>query len=241
MRRAERLFRLVHILRSAGRPITAEAIGAELEVSKRTVYRDIAHLQASGLPLDGEAGIGYLLRPGFDLPPMTFTTEQAEALALGARLVAAVADKSLAESGREALAKIAAVLPPETAKVLDVPLFASLHEARDQPWMPLLREAIRTRTKVAMRYRSLKDEVTERTVRPLGLMCFARVWLMSTWCELRQDFRDFRADLIEHAALTGERFEDEPGRSLEDYVNARRVAWEAASREADTVSLPGRS
>lgn len=222
MRRAERLFRLVQVLRRAGKPITAAGIGEALEVSKRTVYRDIAHLQASGLPIDGEAGIGYLLRPGFDLPPMTFTTEQAEALALGARLVAAVADADLVAASREALAKLAAVLPDDTAAALKSPLFAYLHQAPEQPWLPLLREALRNHQSVAIVYESLKGERTERTIRPLGLSCFSRVWLVSAWCELREDFRDFRTDLIAQAQLTGEQFEDEPGQTLADYAARRR-------------------
>lgn len=218
MRRAERLFRLVQVLRAAGAPRTAEHIGAVLEVSKRTVYRDIAHLQGSGLPIDGEAGVGYLLRPGFDLPPMTFTTDQIEALALGARLVKAVGDDQIAASAQEVLGKLEAVLPPQAARRLtETPHFAFVNTPTDSRSLPKLRRAIRGKTKIRIDYERLDGEMTHRTLRPLALICFGPVWLLTAWCENRGDFRNFRADRIAGLVELDEIFADEPGRCLADY------------------------
>lgn len=222
MRRAERLFRLVQFLRAAGRPRTAAEIGAALEVSKRTVYRDIAHLQGSGLPIDGEAGIGYILRPGFDLPPMTFTSEQVEALVLGARLVGAVGDTEISAAAREVLSKLSAVLPPEAAQLLGrTPLFAYVRTRADTDALPELRRAIRQKFRLRVRYLSLGGDETIRTLRPLALACFGHVWLLSAWCELRNAFRDFRTDRFAELDVLDEKFQDEPGRTLEDYLSTR--------------------
>jgi predicted DNA-binding transcriptional regulator YafY len=235
MRRAERLFRLVQFLRAAGRPKTAADIGAALEVSRRTVYRDIAHLQGSGLPIDGEAGIGYILRPGFDLPPMTFTREQVEALALGARLVGAVGDAEIAAAAREVLSKLAAVLPPDAARLLSqAPLYAFARRGTDTSSLPELRRAIRQKSRIRARYLSVGGEASERTLRPLALACFGPVWLLSAWCELREDFRDFRADRFVRLEVLGDRFEDEPGRSLDDYLAHRQ-----RGDEQRTATPPG--
>jgi len=218
MRRAERLFRLVQFMRKSDGPCTAEAIGESLEVSKRTVYRDIAHLQGSGLPIDGEAGIGYLLRPGFDLPPMTFTTEQIDALALGARLVGAVGDPQIALAAREVLAKLEAVLPREAARQLtDTPLFAFTGRPHGAKALPDLRRAIRDRRKSCITYQKLDGETSKRDLRPLGLICFSQVWLLCAWCELREDFRHFRVDRITELEVLEVGFEDEPGKRLADH------------------------
>ena len=197
-------------------------MGHRFEVSERTIYRDIAHLIGSGAPIDGEAGVGYVLRPGFDLPPLTFSFEQLDALALGARLVKATGDKDLASAANEALAKIEHALPESHRQRLrGVPLFAAFLDdtVRPEAFGPV-RNAIANRRKLRVRYQSLADDTTVRVIRPLALTCFGRVWLLSAWCELRNDFRHFRTDRVERLTVLAESFEDEPGKRYEDMRRA---------------------
>ena len=221
MRRAERLIRIVQALREAAPgAVTAAALGRRFEVAERTVYRDIAHLVGSGAPIEGEAGVGYRLRPGFDLPPLTFSFEQLDALALGARLVKAVGDKDLAMAAAEALDKIEHALPAShKGRLKSAPLFVGMfrEDAPAPPAFGPVRNAIARRNKLRLRYHSLKDETTERVVRPLALTCFGPVWLLTAWCELRNDFRHFRADRIGKLTVLAEIFENEAGKSWEDY------------------------
>lgn len=223
MRRAERLIRIVQALREAAPgAVTAHDMGHRFEVSERTIYRDIAHLIGSGAPIDGEAGVGYVLRPGFDLPPLTFSFEQLDALALGARLVKATGDKNLASAANEALAKIEHALPESHRQRLrNVPLFAAFLDetVRPEAFGPV-RNAIAGKRKLRVRYQSLADDTTERVIRPLALTCFGRVWLLSAWCELRNDFRYFRTDRVERLTVLAESFEDEPGKRYEDMRRA---------------------
>ena len=223
MRRAERLIRIVQALREAAPgAVTAHDMGQRFEVSERTIYRDIAHLIGSGAPIDGEAGVGYVLRPGFDLPPLTFSYEQLDALALGARLVKATGDKNLASAAAEALSKIEHALPDSHRQRLRaVPLFAAFLDdtVRPEAFGPV-RNAISSRRKLRVRYQSLADDTTERVIRPLALTCFGRVWLLSAWCELREDFRHFRTDRIERLTVLAESFEDEVGKRFEDMQRA---------------------
>ena len=197
-------------------------MGQRFEVSERTIYRDIAHLIGSGAPIDGEAGVGYVLRPGFDLPPLTFSYEQLDALALGARPVKATGDKNLASAAAEALSKIEHALPDSHRQRLRaVPLFAAFLDdtVRPEAFGPV-RNAISSRRKLRVRYQSLADDTTERVIRPLALTCFGRVWLLSAWCELREDFRHFRTDRIERLTVLAESFEDEVGKRFEDMQRA---------------------
>jgi predicted DNA-binding transcriptional regulator YafY len=223
VRRAERLIRIVQALREAAPgAVTAHDMGHRFEVSERTIYRDIAHLIGSGAPIDGEAGVGYVLRPGFDLPPLTFSFEQLDALALGARLVKATGDKNLASAANEALAKIEHALPESHRQRLrNVPLFAAFLDetVRPEAFGPV-RNAIAGKRKLRVRYQSLADDTTERVIRPLALTCFGRVWLLSAWCELRNDFRHFRTDRVERLTVLAESFEDEPGKRYEDMRRA---------------------
>jgi predicted DNA-binding transcriptional regulator YafY len=224
MRRAERLIRIVQALREAAPgAVTAQELGADFEVSERTIYRDIAHLIGSGAPIDGEAGVGYVLRPGFDLPPLTFSFEQLDALALGARFVRATADKDLVAAASEALAKIEHALPDTHKKRLkSAPLFAALLDetVRPEAFGPV-RNAITNKRKLRIRYNALADVETQRIIRPLSLTCFGRVWLLSAWCEMRDDFRHFRTDRIERLTVLAESFDDEPGKTLEDMRQGR--------------------
>ena len=224
MRRAERLFRLVSELRSRG-VCRAEDLATYFEISVRTVYRDIAHLQGSGLPIEGEAGVGYLLRPGFDLPPMTFTYEQLDALAIGLAFVEVAGDTLLSEAAREVRAKLQSSLPePEQRKLENAPLFASRGEGRAPPMLAIVRPAIREQRILRLRYGAGDGAHTERRVRPLAIWAFTDGWLFVGWCELRGDFRAFRLDRISVLEDTGERYEDDPERNLAAYLAMKFLA-----------------
>ncbi len=224
MRRADRLFLLIQILRR-GRVVTASDIAGELEVSTRTVYRDIADLTATGVPIDGEAGVGYVLRPGFDMPPLGFTTDELEALALGARIVAGSGDEKLARAAEDVLAKVAAAVPDQDAETIDaIALLAPPDDTRPPVVadIPALRRAIRERRKVRLAYRSERGDDTTRVIRPLVLLYFGPVWLLAGWCELRRGFRNFRLDWVAGADVLDETFPDAPGHRLADYLKLER-------------------
>ena len=195
MRRADRLFQLVQMLRRRS-VVTARQLADELEVSERTVYRDVQHLSVSGVPIEGEAGVGYRLR-GYDLPPLHFTRAEIEALALGARVVEAWTDAELARAARSALDKVEAVLPPEReSQIRDTALFAP-PLWRKKPVvidLPALRSAIRQRRKIRFDYRDAAGAETRRTVCPFGLAFYGPVWVLASWCDLRRDYRAFRID-----------------------------------------------
>jgi predicted DNA-binding transcriptional regulator YafY len=220
MRRADRLFRVVQLLRRR-KLTTAARIADELEVSERTVYRDIADLMASGVPIRGEAGVGYALDPGFDLPPLMFDSDELEALVLGARVVEAWAGAELAKAARQVLAKVEAVLPERLRDRLEAaPLFApDFHvPAVSKREIETLRRAIHDHRKLQLSYRDRGDKMSTRTIRPLGLSFWGGYWTAIAWCELRDDFRTFRLDRIDKLKLTGERFVDEPGHTLKEYL-----------------------
>ncbi|MGH6961156.1 MAG: helix-turn-helix transcriptional regulator [Dongiaceae bacterium] len=221
MRRADRLFSIIQILRRR-RLATAQRLARELEVSERTIYRDIADLVASGVPIDGEAGVGYILRDGHDLPPLMFSPAEIEALVLGARIVAKWSDAELARAADDALAKIAAVLPERLRHHLgQIALYAPDDHFREP--LPAefasLRAALRDHRKVAFAYSSADGEATYRTVRPLAFLFYGAVWIMLAWCELRQDFRSFRLDRMTRIGITDARFKPERGRTLPDYLS----------------------
>lgn len=221
MRSADRLFRIIQLMRATGRAMTAQEIAEKMEVARRTIYRDMEHLMASGAPIDGERGVGYLLRESFDAPPLAFTFEQLEALAFGARAVQMLGDDRLAQAAREAMDKIEHRLPPEhAARLRSAPIraFRSALQPQTPPNLGELRRAITEQRKVTMAYDSLADQTSERTVWPLGLSVFGHHWLLTTWCELRQDFRDFRVDRIREMKLERDQFEPSPERSFEAYL-----------------------
>jgi predicted DNA-binding transcriptional regulator YafY len=224
MRRAERLFRLVNELRSRG-VCRAEDLALYFEISVRTVYRDIAHLQASGLPIEGEAGVGYLLRPGFDLPPMTFTFEQIDALAMGLSFVEVAGDTSLSEAAREVRAKIQASLPePDQRKLEKAPLFASRRDGHAAPIAKVIRRAIRERQVLNLQYQDVEGILTARRVRPLAIWAFTDGWLFAGWCELRRDFRAFRLDRVSAIDETGDHFTDDPTQNVQAYLERKILA-----------------
>ena len=219
MRRTDRLFDLIQILRD-GRLHTAQEMAEACEVSVRTIYRDMDTLVASGVPVQGERGVGYMITQAISLPPLTLTTEELEALNLGMAIVAEAADDTLKSAAQSLADKIDAVLPERTIAEADKWKFAVYPFAdamRGFGQMPTLRAAIRARQKLRLIYRSKGDRITTRTVRPLHMEYWGRVWTLTAWCELRNAFRVFRVDLIQNAEPLPEMFVDEPGKRLADY------------------------
>lgn len=220
MRRADRLFDIIQILRR-NRLVRAADLARDLEVSERTIYRDIAALIASGVPVEGEAGVGYMLKGGFDLPPLMFDIDEIEALVLGARIVSSWADAELAGAARNLLDKVYAVLPEHLRPHMDCVAIDAPREHWFNPVAIDLREvrlAVRDCRKIEIDYRSKAGEDTVRRVRPLLLSFYGSIWNLTTWCELREDFRTFRVDCIRAARFLDERFEAEPGRRLADLM-----------------------
>lgn len=231
MRRTDRLFDLIGILRD-GRLHKAAELARRLEVSERTIYRDMETLRASGIPVEGERGVGYILTAPVTLPPLNLTLTELEALHLGVAVVSEAADPELQAAARTLSAKIDAVVPEDRAAPPDGWGFAvyPLTDARGGfAHMPTLRAAIRARQKLALTYRSLANATTERTIRPLQMEYWGRVWTLTAWCELRNDFRVFRVDRIETVAPLPALFTDEPGKTLDDYL--ARVTATAGSDE----------
>ncbi len=229
MRRADRLFHIIQLIR--GRRLTTAAFLADrLEVSERTIYRDVSDLQTQGVPIEGEAGVGYRLGAGFDLPPMMFTQEEAKALVASVRIAQAWLDPVLARNAQDALGKIMSVLPVDArAAAESLVVFAPAWglEAPAQRTLQTLREAAQDRCKLFINYRDLTDKASERTIRPLGCFYWGRVWTLAAWCEQRQDFRSFRVDRVTYVRRLDERFRDEPGRTLADHLRIE----EARSKE----------
>jgi len=224
MRRADRLFQVIQLLRRRN-VATAAWLAEQLEVSERTVYRDVRDLMLSGVPIEGEAGVGYILRRGFDLPPLMFSDAEIEAMVLGARVVKSWGDAGLAKAADEALARVEAVLPDRLRERLtNTPLFApGFHvPAKFAGALGVLRAAIEARRKVRLAYTAADGADTERTVRPLGLFFWGPSWSLAGWCELREDFRSFRLDRIRELTSLPDRFTDEPGRTLDDYLQSGR-------------------
>lgn len=220
MRRADRLFALLQALRG-GRLRTAAQLAATLEVSSRTIYRDIEALVAQGVPIDGARGVGYLLREPIFLPPLALTRAELEALHLGTAMVAAHGDEALATAARELLIKVEAVLPsdrralartwPTTARVGNT---ARVNRRR----LGIVRAAIVSRTKLRLVYEDADERISERVVRPLGLEYWGHAWTCTAWCEQRGDFRVFRVDRMSACEPAGETFQPEPGRTLAAYL-----------------------
>lgn len=219
MRRADRLFRLLLELRR-GRVVTARRLAERLEVSERTVYRLVSDLSSAGVPIEGEAGVGYRLRE-FDLPPLMFEREEIEAMVLGARMVESWGDGELAGAAGRALAKIEAVLPRDRSHLVEeTRLYVPTHGERAVERLPLsaLRAAVRDHARLRVHYRDEKGSETERTLRPLALAFYSPVWLLVAWCELREDFRTFRVDRILALEPLAARFVPEPGKTLADHL-----------------------
>ena len=237
MRRADRLFQIVQLLR-ARRLVTAAEISRELEVSARTIYRDVADLIASGVPIDGEAGVGYALARGFDLPPLMFDAEEIGALVLGARMVQAFGDDALARRARSVLEKIEAVVPERLRRSFARPEWHVWRGLRKEvrAHVENLRRGIDEKRKLRFAYTDEKGATTQRTVRPLCLAFWGPLWTAGAWCELRADFRNFRPDRMREVELLDERFADEPDKDLAAYLRALEI--ELARERADRAAPP---
>jgi predicted DNA-binding transcriptional regulator YafY len=225
MRRGDRLFQIVQLVRGR-RLSTGDWLAQRLAVSLRTVYRDIADLQQQGVPIEGEAGVGYRMRAGFDLPPLMFTQDEAKALVAAVRLAQPRLDPGLAAGAENALAKVIAVLPTSVraaAESLAVYAPAIGIDKITRQRLEILRDAADARRKLCVRYLDLDERRTEkRVLRPLGCFFWGATWTLAAWCELRNDFRSFRVDRIEHLDVQGERFRDEPGKTLADLFRRER-------------------
>lgn len=225
MRRADRLFRIVQYLR--GRRLTTAAfLAGTLGVSLRTVYRDVRDLSLSGVPIEGEAGVGYRLKPGFDVPPLMFTLNEIEALAVGARMVEAWGGPVLAESARTAIEKIVAALPADRRSAVEqTRLYApGFHvDTAAMQRLEKVRDAIGARRVLRLDYRDAADRESARAIWPLGLYFWGGSWTIAAWCETREGFRNFRVDRIHGIDALERRYPDQEGRRLADFLRAMQA------------------
>lgn len=226
MRRADRLFQIIQILRRARAPLTGEAIAAELECSTRTVYRDIADLMAQRVPIRGEAGLGYVLEGGYDMPPLMLTPDEIEAAVLGAQWVSGQGDPALARAAQDLIAKIEAAVPEKLRPYLAEPnSFVSTtgpERPADRIDLGRLRAQIRLGRKLALDYTDVEGRTTRRIIWPVTLGFMQTVRIIAAWCELRQDFRHFRTDRIVAAEFLDERYPQRPA--------ALRAQWRDSLR-----------
>ncbi|MET0336251.1 MAG: YafY family protein [Caulobacter sp.] len=233
MRRAERLFQIIQILRRARGPITADAIAVELETSKRSVYRDIAALMGQRAPIRGEAGLGYVLEDGYDMPPLMLTPDEIEAAVLGAQWVAGRGDPALARAAEDLIAKIASAVPETLRPHVLEPAgraFNAWNVKQDSIDMGQVRTSIRTGCKIVLDYRDEQGRPTQRTIWPVTVGYMETVRLLIAWCELRTDFRTFRTDRVAGAEFLNERFPERPGvlrAKWRRYMEAERRRREA--------------
>jgi predicted DNA-binding transcriptional regulator YafY len=223
MRRADRLFLIIHALRGRRRALPARSLADTLGVSLRTVYRDVADLQRSGVPIEGEAGVGYVLRQGADIPPLMFNAAELEALVVGTRFVRAFGGERLALGARTALLKIVAVLPPELReRSARTRIFAPEIPDRFEAGGAIdrLHAAIEARQVLRLSYRDEAGAASERDIEPLCLVFWGAVWTVGAWCRVRHDFRTFRADRMLQFAPSDEIFDTDPARGLDAYLRS---------------------
>lgn len=238
MRRADRLFRIVQLLRS-GRLQTARNLAEKLQVSHRTIYRDVQDLQLSGVPITGEAGVGYTLRRDFDIPPLMFDREEITALVLGARMVEAWGGTQLTQAANRALRKIEAVLPPALRENIDdVLLYAPGFRAPEDLRRKLdqLHTAAQEQQVVLVAYTREDGEPSVRRLHPLALYFWGGVWTLAAWCEMRNDFRSFRVDRVQHAETLTEKFAPKAGQTLADFLRRVRAQNESAGGGRNELS-----
>ena len=211
MNRSTRLFEIIQLLRSSRRSLTAQEIADTLEVTKRTVYRDIVTLQSMRVPIDGEAGVGYIMRPGFDLPPLMFTAEEVEAIAVGLSLLGRTGDPGLESAARSVVRKISDVLPEENPYgLLSQSVFtSSWHDIPVSDIDPaLLRQAIRDERKLEIQYADQNGVVSARTILPLAMVYYVDALVLAAWCELRTAYRHFRVDRMKQCDMTEQCFKE---------------------------------
>lgn len=222
MRRADRLIKITHFLRQKRRAVTAKQIAETFDICTRTVYRDIQCLMDSHVPIMGEAGVGYMIDKQYYLPPITFDADELEAIGLGISMVRQWTDNEFASKGESAFDKIQAVLPANLQGELQQITTYAISTPPPQPWtvsFSELRECIRARRKIRIIYTDENKEKTSRSLRPLALFFFSPVWLLASWCDKREDFRNFRLDRIQSLTLCEEIFEDEQSKSLSAYMS----------------------
>jgi predicted DNA-binding transcriptional regulator YafY len=221
MRRADRLFDIIQTLRSAKGPMTARALAERLEVTVRTVYRDVATLQARRVPIEGAAGIGYVLRRGFDLPPLMFTMDEIDAIAVGARYLRRTRDTRLQRAAESVLAKVATALPDAFKdQLVTAPVYVSEGSAPSPTGIDpsTVRDAIRELRKMDIAYVDEHDRTTTRTIWPIAMAYYVDVTLVAAWCELREDYRHFRIDRIARSRVLDERFPADNGRLVSEWL-----------------------
>ncbi|MDE3116236.1 MAG: YafY family transcriptional regulator [Pseudomonadota bacterium] len=236
MRRADRLFRIIQILRRKRRPVTAEAIAEEVETSVRTIYRDIAQLMADRVPIRGEAGIGYVLDGGFDMPPLMLTADEIEAVMLGAQWVMGRGDPVLTRAAHDLVAKVGQVVPEHLRPLLHDPASVTprLHAGEaDAIDMARLRGAIRTQGKIALLYRDESGAETERVIWPIAVAYFETVRVIVGWCELREGFRHFRTDRIVRADFLEDRYKTSRARLRAAWKKVREAQVKCAGNSPD--------
>ncbi|THV14302.1 helix-turn-helix transcriptional regulator [Rhizobium rhizophilum] len=225
MRKASRLFEIIQILRLAAHPITAQQMAERLEVSERSIYRDIAALQAMRVPIEGERGIGYILRPGFHLPPLMFTPEETEAIVLGMALTKRTADRELREASGRVLDKIAAAVPgPLRDAIVSRSLYAwgRVAEPPEAIDFSMIRRAIRDEEKLDIDYVNEQRDETTRRIRPIAVIHYAEAEVVVGWCESRNGIRNFRVDRVSACRATGDHFRREGDRLRKLWV----AGWE---------------
>ncbi|WP_421932757.1 helix-turn-helix transcriptional regulator [Phenylobacterium sp.] len=213
MRRADRLFQIIQILRRARRPVTADALAEELETSKRTVYRDVADLMAQRVPVRGEAGIGYVLDQGYDLPPLMLTPDEIEAAVLGAQWVAGRGDPALARAAEDLIAKISAAIPERLRPYIDAPSLGAATSWKIHPDaidMAQVRAQIHAGRKISIHYKDEQGRDSQRVIWPVTIGYHDTVRMLMAWCEMRQDFRSFRADRVTGAEFMEDRYPERP-------------------------------
>jgi predicted DNA-binding transcriptional regulator YafY len=209
MRRADRLFDIIQTLRTSARPLTARALAERLEVAPRTIYRDIAALQARRVPIEGAPGVGYMLRRGYDLPALTFTIEEIEAIAVGVRMVCRLRDEALRRAAESVLSKLTTAVPEAMRLPLaEPPIWVSEGRAQRPAGVnpAAVRGAIRAARKLRIVYVDERGGRTHRTIRPISMVYYVDVTLIAAWCELREDIRHFRIERVESCAMLEEGF-----------------------------------
>ncbi|MFF2320851.1 helix-turn-helix transcriptional regulator [Agrobacterium sp. NPDC058088] len=222
MRKASRLFEIIQIMRIARRPVTAQSIAEALEVTVRSVYRDIAALQTMRVPIEGERGVGYIMRPGFNLPPLMFSIEETEAIVLALAMVARTGDTELRQAAKKASDKIAASLPEPLSKTLSANALHAWGSVAPSPAgvdLAMVRRAVRDEERLGITYRDESGVETQRLIRPIAVIYYSETVNIVAWCELRQAIRNFRSDRVLDCAATGSFFKMEGERLRQLWIS----------------------